>query len=59
LVKPKVRKTVLYAYKNNEIVGRLQRLIGGVVIKKTKLCFGWFDVIDDIRSNKQLEKYTN
>jgi hypothetical protein len=45
--------------KTMKLLVGLQRLIGGVMIK-TKLCFGWFDVIDDIEVTKHLlEKYTN
>lgn len=45
------------AYKNGEIVGRIAAIINWVEIKeqdKSKLRFGWFDVIDDLDVSKAL-----
>ncbi len=45
------------AYKNNKIVGRISGIINHLEIndlKKSKVRFGWFDVIDDIEVTKAL-----
>lgn len=45
------------AYKNNEIVGRIAAIINWDEVKqlrKNKVRFGWFDVIDDIEVTKAL-----
>ena len=45
------------AYKNNKIVGKLAAIINWDevnILKKSKVRFGWFDVIDDIEVTKAL-----
>lgn len=45
------------AYKNNKIVGKLAAIINWDevnILKKSKVRFGWFDVIDDIDVTKAL-----
>ena len=45
------------AYKNNEVVGRIGAIINWIEVKelkKNKLRFGWFDVIDDIEVTRCL-----
>ncbi len=49
--------TYYLAYKNNEIVGRMAVIINWdevKLLKKNKVRFGWFDVIDDIEVTKAL-----
>lgn len=45
------------AYKNNNIVGKVAAIINWdevTILKKSKVRFGWFDVIDDIEVTKAL-----
>ena len=45
------------AYKNNKVVGKLAAIINWEevnILKKKKVRFGWFDVIDDIEVTKAL-----
>lgn len=45
------------AYKNGKIVGRIAAIINWIEVndvKKSKVRFGWFDVIDDINVTKKL-----
>jgi len=45
------------AYKNNEVVGRIAAIVNWIEIKeqkKSKVRFGWFDVIDDVEVTKKL-----
>lgn len=45
------------AYKDNEVVGRIAAIVNWLevkTLKKKKLRFGWFDVIDDIEVSKAL-----
>ncbi len=45
------------AFKNEKIVGRIAVIINWIEVrelKKTKIRFGWFDVIDDINVTKKL-----
>lgn len=45
------------AYKNNKIVGKIAAIINWDevnILKKSKVRFGWFDVIDDIEVTKAL-----
>ncbi len=45
------------AYKNNKIVGKVAAIINWdevTILKKSKVRFGWFDVIDDIEVTKAL-----
>ena len=47
------------AYKNKKIVGRIAAIINWIEVKevkKSKIRFGWFDVIDDIDVTEQLLK---
>ncbi len=47
------------AYKNKKIVGRIAAIINWIEIKevkKSKIRFGWFDVVDDINVTEQLLK---
>lgn len=47
----------LLAYKNNKIVGRIAAIINWTEVndqKKSKMRFGWWDVIDDIEVTKAL-----
>ena len=45
------------AYKNGKIVGRIAAMINWIEvkkIKKNKVRFGWYDVVDDIEVSKLL-----
>ncbi len=45
------------AYKNDKVVGKLAAIINWEevnILKKKKVRFGWFDVIDDVEVTKAL-----
>ena len=45
------------AYKNEKIVGRIAAIINWIEVndvKKSKVRFGWFDVVDDIKVTEKL-----
>lgn len=52
-----VDKHLFLAYKNEKVVGRIAVIINWTevnVLKKSKVRFGWFEVIDDIEVTKKL-----